>query len=140
MARRLLGESAPERLEIQLISGDDAGMWVEAQSSVIEYRGSKAVLTIARDVSYRKSLEVSLSRSRRQAQYTLAISGRGRREDTRLLDLALTAHIVNIALGATHVFTEVTSSLLVATHVLFASLVWVGLVAAAAGPRHLARM
>ncbi len=71
IAKRLQGESAPERLEIQLISGDDAGMWVEAQSSVIEYRGSKAVLTIARDVSYRKNLEVSLSRSKRQAQFTL---------------------------------------------------------------------
>jgi len=71
MAKRLLGESAPERLEIQLISGDDAGLWVEAQSSVIEYHGSKAVLTIARDVSYRKNLEVSLSRSKRQAQFTL---------------------------------------------------------------------
>ncbi|MDH3440667.1 MAG: EAL domain-containing protein [Gammaproteobacteria bacterium] len=71
MAKRLLGESAPERLEIQLISGDDAGLWVEAQSSVIEYNGSKAVLTIARDVSYRKNLEVSLSRSKRQAQFTL---------------------------------------------------------------------
>ena len=42
MAKRLLGESTPERLEIQLISGDDAGMWVEAQSSVIEFRGSQA--------------------------------------------------------------------------------------------------
>ena len=71
MAKRLLGESAPERLEIQLISGDDAGLWVEAQSSVIEYHGSKAVLTVARDVSYRKNLEVSLSRSKRQAQFTL---------------------------------------------------------------------
>ncbi|MDG2375435.1 MAG: EAL domain-containing protein, partial [Woeseiaceae bacterium] len=71
MAKRLLGESVPERLEIQLISGDDAGLWVEAQSSVIEYDGSEAVLTVARDVSYRKNLEVSLSRSKRQAQFTL---------------------------------------------------------------------
>ena len=71
VAKRLAGENAPERLEIQLINGQEQGLWVEAQSSSIEYRGSQAILTIARDVSYRKSLEVSLSRSKRQAQYTL---------------------------------------------------------------------
>ncbi len=71
MAKRLAGENVPERLEIQLINGQEQGLWVEAQSSSIEYRGSQAVLTVARDVSYRKSLEVSLSRSKRQAQYTL---------------------------------------------------------------------
>ena len=71
MADHLAGESAPRRLEIQLIDGAERGLWVEAQSSIIDYRGNKAILTIARDVSYRKSLEVSLSRSKRQAQYTL---------------------------------------------------------------------
>jgi len=71
MAQRLAGESVPRRLEIQLINGDEQGLWVEAQSASIEYRGTRAILTIARDVSYRKSLEVSLSRSKRQAQYTL---------------------------------------------------------------------
>lgn len=71
VAKRLAGENVPERLEIQLINGQEQGLWVEAQSSSIEYRGSQAILTIARDVSYRKSLEVSLSRSKRQAQYTL---------------------------------------------------------------------
>ncbi len=71
MAKRLAGEQVPRRLEIQLIDGTEQSLWVEAQSSSIEYRGTPAILTIARDVSYRKSLEVSLSRSRRQAQYTL---------------------------------------------------------------------
>lgn len=71
MSKHLAGEQVPQRIEIQLISGDDAGLWVEAQSSVIEHHGSKAILTIARDVSYRKNLEVTLSRSKRQAQYTL---------------------------------------------------------------------
>ena len=71
MAKRLAGESVPEQIEIQLINGNDQGLWVEAQSSFIEYLGTPAILTIARDVSYRKSLEVSLSRSKRQAQYTL---------------------------------------------------------------------
>ncbi|NOX67994.1 MAG: EAL domain-containing protein [Gammaproteobacteria bacterium] len=71
VANRLAGENVPRRLEIQLINGNEQGLWVEAQSSMIEYRGTRAILTIARDVSYRKSLEASLSRSKRQAQYTL---------------------------------------------------------------------
>ncbi len=71
VVKRLAGEDVPRRLEIQLISGSDSGLWVEAQSSGIEYLGEPAILTIARDVSHRKSLEVSLSRSKRQAQYTL---------------------------------------------------------------------
>lgn len=71
VAKRLAGEDVPRQLEIQLINGNDQGLWVEAQSSSIEYQGRKVILTIARDVSYRKNLEVSLSRSKRQAQYTL---------------------------------------------------------------------
>jgi len=71
MSKRLAGENVPRRLEIQLINGNEAGLWVEAQSSNIEFHGHRAILTIARDVSHRKSLEVSLGRSKRQAQYTL---------------------------------------------------------------------
>ena len=71
MAKRLAGENVSQRLEIQLINGNEAGLWVEAQSSNIEFHGHPAILTVARDVSHRKSLEVSLSRSKRQAQYTL---------------------------------------------------------------------
>ena len=71
MAKRLAGESVPRRLEIQVINGDEAGLWVEAQSSNIEFHGHPAILTVARDISHRKSLEVSLSRSKRQAQFTL---------------------------------------------------------------------
>jgi len=71
MAKRLAGEEVPRRLEIQLINGAEAGLWVEAQSSNIEFHGRAAILTVARDVSHRKSLEVSLSRSKRQAQFTL---------------------------------------------------------------------
>src|SRR5690606_19832939 len=48
VAKRLAGESTPERLEIQLINGDEQGLWVEAQSSPVEYRGQTAILTIAR--------------------------------------------------------------------------------------------
>jgi len=71
MAKRIAGEDVPQRLEIQLINGNESGLWVEAQSSSIEFHGHPAILTVARDVSHRKSLEVSLSRSKRQAQYTL---------------------------------------------------------------------
>jgi diguanylate cyclase (GGDEF)-like protein/PAS domain S-box-containing protein len=71
VGKRLAGENVPRRLEIQLINGNEAGLWVEAQSSSIEFHGKNAILTVARDVSHRKSLEVSLSRSKRQAQYTL---------------------------------------------------------------------
>ncbi len=71
VAKRLAGENAPQRIEMQLINGNQTGLWVEAQSSNIEFRGRQAILTVARDVSHRKSLEVSLSRSKRQAQYTL---------------------------------------------------------------------
>ena len=71
VAKRLAGENAPRRIEMQLINGNQTGLWVEAQSSTIDFRGHTAILTIARDVSHRKSLEVSLSRSKRQAQYTL---------------------------------------------------------------------
>lgn len=71
VTQRLAGETVPRRLEIQLIDGNEQGLWVEAQSSLIEYHGARAILTIARDVSHRKNLEVSLSRGKRQAQYTL---------------------------------------------------------------------
>jgi diguanylate cyclase (GGDEF)-like protein/PAS domain S-box-containing protein len=71
IAKRLAGEDAPRRVEIQLINGNQTGLWVEAQSSNIEYRGERAIITVARDVSHRKSLDVSLARSKRQAQYTL---------------------------------------------------------------------
>ena len=71
VAKRLAGESVPRRIEMQLINGGQTGLWIEAQSSSIDFLGQVAILTIARDVSHRKSLEVSLSRSKRQAQYTL---------------------------------------------------------------------
>jgi diguanylate cyclase (GGDEF)-like protein/PAS domain S-box-containing protein len=77
VAKRLAGEEVPRRLEIQLINGEQAGLWVEAQSSTIEFSGRNAILTVARDISHRKSLEVSLSRSKRQAQYTLESIGEG---------------------------------------------------------------
>jgi diguanylate cyclase (GGDEF)-like protein/PAS domain S-box-containing protein len=77
VTRRLEGQDVPQRLEIQLINGARAGLWVDAQSSTIEFHGRPAIMTVARDVSHRKSIEVSLSRSKRQAQYTLESIGEG---------------------------------------------------------------
>jgi diguanylate cyclase (GGDEF)-like protein/PAS domain S-box-containing protein len=77
VARRLAHEEVPRRLEIQLINGDQSGLWVELQSSTIEFQGRPAILSVARDISHRKSLEVSLSRSKRQAQFTLESIGEG---------------------------------------------------------------
>ena len=53
MAKRLAGEHVPRRLEIQLINGNESGLWVEAQSASIEFHGHRAILTVARDVIYR---------------------------------------------------------------------------------------
>ena len=74
---RLAGEPVPDRYEIQLISGDEGGLWVETTGALIDYRGQKAVLSIARDVSHRKSLEANLGRGKQQAQITLESIGEG---------------------------------------------------------------
>jgi len=75
IAGRLAGEPVPERWEMQLISGQEGGLWVEAAGTLIDYRGQKAILTIARDVSYRKSIEATLGRGKQQAQITLESIG-----------------------------------------------------------------
>ncbi|MFV1990618.1 MAG: heme A synthase [Acidimicrobiales bacterium] len=62
-----------------------------------------------------------------------AVYKRKRPQDERLLILAAaSAYGVNVVLGAAHVFTKVSSSVLVATHLLMAALVWSFLVAAVA--------
>lgn len=76
-ARRLAGEEVSETAEVQLINGAERGSWVEVSSSVIEYRGQQAILSIARDISYRKSIEATLGRSKQQAQFTLDSIGEG---------------------------------------------------------------
>ena len=77
IAGRLAGEPVPDRYEIQLISGQEGGLWVEAAGTMIDYRGQKAILSIARDVSYRKSIEANLGRGKQQAQITLESIGEG---------------------------------------------------------------
>lgn len=75
--RRLAGETTPDRIEVQLINGQDAGVWVEASGALIDYRGQQAILTIARDISYRKNIEATLGRGKQQAQITLESIGEG---------------------------------------------------------------
>ncbi|MEM9322049.1 MAG: EAL domain-containing protein [Pseudomonadota bacterium] len=54
-ARRLAGEQVPERQELQLISAENGAQWVEASGVLTTYRGQPAVLTVARDIGYRKA-------------------------------------------------------------------------------------
>ena len=73
----LAGEAQPEPVELQLINSGERGMWVELHSRLIEWRGQPAILSIARDISYRKSVEATLGRSKQQAQFTLESIGEG---------------------------------------------------------------
>ncbi len=75
--KRLAGEEVPEKHEIQLINGEERGLWFEITSGLINYRGQPAILSIGRDISYRKSIEANLGRSKHQAQVTLESIGEG---------------------------------------------------------------
>lgn len=77
ITRQLAGETLPERMEVQLVNGKDTGMWAEVSGRVIDYRGQRALLTIARDISYRKDIESTLGRGKQQAQITLESIGEG---------------------------------------------------------------
>ena len=77
IASHLEGEPIEGDLEIQLINGGDRGGWVQASSGTLNYRGQRAVMTVARDIGYRKSVEATLGRSKQQAQYTLESIGEG---------------------------------------------------------------
>jgi diguanylate cyclase (GGDEF)-like protein/PAS domain S-box-containing protein len=77
ISRRLAGEILPDRMEVQLINGEEAGLWAEVTGGVIDYRGQRAILTIARDISYRKNIESTLGRGKQQAQITLESIGEG---------------------------------------------------------------
>ncbi len=82
MTRKMLsgfmdGSTDRGELEIQLINGGESGGWVQTNSSLVDYRGQKVVLSIARDINYRKSIEATLGRGKQQAQYTLESIGEG---------------------------------------------------------------
>lgn len=73
----LTGDQALEPIEVQLISGEERGLWAELHSRRIDYRGSPAFITVARDITPRKSLQASLDRGKLQARVTLESIGEG---------------------------------------------------------------
>ncbi|HSG63652.1 MAG TPA: EAL domain-containing protein [Gammaproteobacteria bacterium] len=64
-------------LEVQLITGDEHGIWAELYSRPIAYHGEPALLTVAKDITHRKSMEASLGRGKLQARITLESIGEG---------------------------------------------------------------
>jgi diguanylate cyclase (GGDEF)-like protein/PAS domain S-box-containing protein len=66
-----------EPLEVQLINAGDEGRWAELHTRAVVYRGEPALLTVARDITHRKSLEASLGRGKLQARITLESIGEG---------------------------------------------------------------
>jgi len=70
-------EALPEPFEVQLISNDEQGLWAELYSKRVTFGGQPAFLTVARDITHRKSLEASLGRGKLQARITLESIGEG---------------------------------------------------------------
>ena len=64
-------------IEIQLINGDESGLWVELHSQRMIYGGRPAFVSVARDITHRKGLEASLGRGKLQARVTLESIGEG---------------------------------------------------------------
>jgi diguanylate cyclase (GGDEF)-like protein/PAS domain S-box-containing protein len=66
-----------EPIEVQLISAEEQGQWAELHSTATEYNGVSAFVTVAKDITHRKSMEASLGRSKLQARVTLESIGEG---------------------------------------------------------------
>ena len=64
-------------LEVQLINGDEKGLWAELHSRPVNFDGVPAFITVARNVTDRKSLEASVGRGKLQARVTLESIGAG---------------------------------------------------------------
>jgi diguanylate cyclase (GGDEF)-like protein/PAS domain S-box-containing protein len=77
IAEQLAGGQQAVRHELQLIDGEERARWVEATGTRMRYRGRSVILTVARDITYRKSVEATLGRGRHQAQITLESLGEG---------------------------------------------------------------
>jgi diguanylate cyclase (GGDEF)-like protein/PAS domain S-box-containing protein len=71
MEEQLAGKQQAMRYELQLIDGEERARWTEATGTRMRYRGRPVILTVARDITYRKSVEATLGKGRRQAQVTL---------------------------------------------------------------------
>ncbi len=74
---QLEGDQPSKPVEVQLINSDERGLWAELHSRVIDFDGNRALLTVARDISHRKSMEASLGRGKLQARITLESIGEG---------------------------------------------------------------
>jgi diguanylate cyclase (GGDEF)-like protein/PAS domain S-box-containing protein len=68
-------EAAP--IEVQLISGDERGLWVELHTRKTAFQNEPALVSVAKDISHRKSMEASLGRGKLQARVTLESIGEG---------------------------------------------------------------
>jgi diguanylate cyclase (GGDEF)-like protein/PAS domain S-box-containing protein len=66
-----------EPIEVQLINGDEGGLWVELHSERLNYKSQRAFVSVARDITHRKGLEASLGRGKLQARVTLESIGEG---------------------------------------------------------------
>lgn len=80
LMRKHIGAGGDEPLppfEVQLISNDEQGLWAELHTKRITFRGEPAFLTVAHDITHRKSLETSLGRGKLQARITLESIGEG---------------------------------------------------------------
>jgi diguanylate cyclase (GGDEF)-like protein/PAS domain S-box-containing protein len=75
--RALRSATAVAPVEVQLINADDGSLWVEMHSRRITFRGEPALISVARDITHRKSLEATLGRSKLQARVTLESIGEG---------------------------------------------------------------
>jgi diguanylate cyclase (GGDEF)-like protein/PAS domain S-box-containing protein len=71
------GEPAPERLEVQLNDAAGDGRWVELSCRQVSHQGKPALLTVARDIGYRRSMDAGLQRGKLQARMTLDSIGEG---------------------------------------------------------------
>lgn len=69
--QQLAGDQMGARYEMQLIDGEGKARWVEVTGRRMNYKGRPVILTVARDIAYRKSVEATLGRGRAQAQTTL---------------------------------------------------------------------
>jgi diguanylate cyclase (GGDEF)-like protein/PAS domain S-box-containing protein len=77
IAAHMEGTEAPEVIEVEFINGDDRSLWAELFSRRITFAGERAVLTVGRDITHRKSMEASLGRGKLQARITLESIGEG---------------------------------------------------------------
>jgi diguanylate cyclase (GGDEF)-like protein/PAS domain S-box-containing protein len=73
----LEGQTSAEPLEVQLISGEEQGLWAELYFRLVIFKNEPALLAVARDITHRKSLEASLGRGKLQARITLESIGEG---------------------------------------------------------------